>query len=353
MVSHTIESCHNPLLLFKRSVPNCYIAILNHTPAKVITDTCKFRYYQNIVVPTSLVSTADPLYQLNANTEIVVVCGQSKGKTIRQVHSISIIARIDLCLYIINTNYIIILGTYSNCTTDGQFKIYYTFNFATEWIKSGNDIALYEDNMELLNSPSHSFLPKILILDLPNRDTYKERKIPAISLHKLNKLVKYISKDNLLFLQPYDKNRELNKLLKISIESEEDSEQVDNMSTWFGGGIKYSFIFMFSGSIISVLVFECLIILCYKHGKLQQIMTYFVTTIPVEVLNNSNANCQGQNMYLHIFYALLLLVALYYLIILLKKLYNHFTIYNTILNFHRGHGLVTGPRTDIVIEFFH
>ncbi len=80
-----------PLLLFKRSVPNCYIAILNHVPDEVISDTCKFRYYQNIVVPTSLVSTADHFYLLNVNTEIVVACGQSKGKTIRQVHSISII----------------------------------------------------------------------------------------------------------------------------------------------------------------------------------------------------------------------------------------------------------------------
>ncbi len=136
-----------------------------------------------------------------------------------------------------------------------------------------------------------TFLPKIPIVDLPNRDTYKERKIPSISLHKLNKLVKYISKDNILFLQPSDKNRELNKLLNISIESEEDSEPVDDMSTWFGGDIKYSFIFMFAGSVISIWLFESLIILYYKHGKLQQIMTYFVTTAPVEVLNNSNANC--------------------------------------------------------------
>ncbi len=104
-------------------------------------------------------------------------------------------------------------------------------------------------------------------------------------------------------MQPSDKNREINKLLNKSIQSEEDSEPVDDMGTWFGGDIKYSFIFIFAGSVISVLVFGCLIILCYKHGKLQQIMTYFVTTIPVEVLNNSNVNCQGENMHLHIFYA--------------------------------------------------
>ncbi len=113
----------------------------------MITDTCKFRYYQNKVVPTALVSTANHFYLLNVNTEIVVVCAQSKGKTIRQIHSISIIARNDQCLCTIYTTNIIILGTHSYCTTDGQFKIYYTFNFATEWIGSSNDIALYEDNM--------------------------------------------------------------------------------------------------------------------------------------------------------------------------------------------------------------
>ncbi len=71
-----------PLLLFKRLVPNCYIVILNHASAKMITDTCKFRYYQNKVVPTTLVSAANHFYLLNVNTEIVVVCGQSKGKNI-------------------------------------------------------------------------------------------------------------------------------------------------------------------------------------------------------------------------------------------------------------------------------
>ncbi len=38
--------------------------------------------------------------------------------------------------------------------------------------------------MELLNSPSDSFLLSIPILDIPNSDRYKERKIPVISLHK-------------------------------------------------------------------------------------------------------------------------------------------------------------------------
>ncbi len=56
-------------------------------------------------------------------------------------------------------------------------------------------------------------------------------------------------------------------------------------------------------------------------------------------------------MYLHIFYALLLLIALYFVIMLFKRLYNHFTTYKTILNIRRGQGLITGPRTDIAIEF--
>ncbi len=124
-----------PLLLFKRSVPNFFIAILNHASVKIITDTCKFRYNPNIVVLTTLVSTAEHFYLLNVNNDIVVVCGQSKGKTIQQIHSINIIARKDLCLCTIYTTNIIILGTHSNCTTDGQFKIYFTFKFSTEWIR--------------------------------------------------------------------------------------------------------------------------------------------------------------------------------------------------------------------------
>ncbi len=80
-----------PLLLLKRSVPNCYIAILNHVPTEVITETCNLRYYQNILVPTTLVSTANHIFLLNVN----------------------------ICQCTIDTNYIIILGTHSNCTTIG------------------------------------------------------------------------------------------------------------------------------------------------------------------------------------------------------------------------------------------
>ncbi len=58
-----------PLLLFKRSVPNCYIAILNHEPVKVIADTCQFRYFQNKVVPTSLVTTANNFFLHNKHCD--------------------------------------------------------------------------------------------------------------------------------------------------------------------------------------------------------------------------------------------------------------------------------------------
>ncbi len=71
-------------------------------------------------------------------------------------------------------------------------------------------------------------------------------------------------------------------------------------------------------------------------------MTYFVTTTPAEALSGNSIKDGDEDMFLHIFYALLLLIALYYLIMLLK---------NTILNFRRGHGLNTGPQTYIVIEF--
>ncbi len=39
-------------------------------------------------------------------------------------------------------------------------------------------------------------------------------------------------------------------------------------------------IFMFISSIVSLIAFKCLIVLCYQYGKLQQILTDFVTTTP-------------------------------------------------------------------------
>ncbi len=170
-------------------------------------------------------------------------------------------------------------------------------------------------------------------------------------MHKLNELIQFVAKDKVLFLQPSDRNRENTRLQNESLENEENSEPVDDMSTWFGGDITYSFIFMFAGSVMSVLVFGCLIMLCYNHGKLQQIMTYFITTTPAEAFNGDNIKDGDEKMFLHIFYVLLLLIVLYNLIMLLKKLYNHFTTYNKILNIRRGHGLITGLHTNVVIEF--
>ncbi len=65
-----------------------------------------------------------------------------------------------------------------------------------------------------------------------------ERKIAVITLHKLNKLVKYVAKDRVLFLPILDKNRENNKLLNESMENEEYSEPVDDMSTWKWNKVK-------------------------------------------------------------------------------------------------------------------
>ncbi len=206
------------------------------------------------------------------------------------------------------------------------------------------------DNMELLNSPSDTSLPKIPVLTTPNTNTYQEKLTPVIGIKKLDRLIKYIEQDQTVFLQPSDKNMEINTLLNRTFMNKDDPDDADDMTTWFRGNIKYSFVFMFFGSIIGIFGFACLIMLCYKHRKLQQVMTYFVTTTPVEALQQNKNDCQNDKMFLHLFFTLLIL-GLYCLIIFLKKMYRHFSVYNTFLNFRRGHGLATGPRADLVLEF--
>ncbi len=71
-----------PLLLFMRSVTNCYMCIFNHVTSEVIANTCEFKYYQNITLPASLVSTTTHFYLLNVYSEIVVMFAQSRSKII-------------------------------------------------------------------------------------------------------------------------------------------------------------------------------------------------------------------------------------------------------------------------------
>ncbi len=70
-----------PLLLFRRTDKNCYINIIEHTPAKTITSTCMFLYYHKITLHANLVTTSNFFfYLLNINDELKITCGKYSRK---------------------------------------------------------------------------------------------------------------------------------------------------------------------------------------------------------------------------------------------------------------------------------
>ncbi len=86
-----------PLLLFRRTDKNCYINIIEHSPAKTITSTCTFLYHHKITVHASLVTTSHFFYLLNINDELKITCGKYGRQTKCHSHSVSIIKQTDTC----------------------------------------------------------------------------------------------------------------------------------------------------------------------------------------------------------------------------------------------------------------
>ncbi len=139
MARNTIQYAHmyvqmTPMLLFRHTNKNCYVNIIEHAAAKVVMSTCTFLYYNNITVHASLVTTNHFFFLLNIQDELKVTCGLYNHETICSTHSVSIVNRKDLCDCVIQTTDIQLIGSHSNCTSNGNFTIYHTFNFVTEWI---------------------------------------------------------------------------------------------------------------------------------------------------------------------------------------------------------------------------
>ncbi len=179
---------------------------------------------------------------------------------------------------------------------------------------------------------------------------YRDKDVPSISLEKLNQLVRKIDTDEDIILSLADKNRhDSSKYRNNSDDSYNDLLDIDS---WFGPEIEYSMIFMFISSIISILGFIILMILCYKNSKVQYAILYVLgTTAPVKGYDIDPFSCSYDFLYVHFIVAILLIAGLYAGIKLAKKFYRHLKVYKTIIFFRRKHGLRPGRTLSISLEF--
>ncbi len=178
-----------PILLFRRTDKNCYINIIEHAPAKTITSTCTFLYYHKISIHATLVTTSHFLYLLNISDELKITCGKYSRETKRHSHSVSIIKLPDTCDCVIQSVEIQLIGSHNNCSSNGNFIIYHTFNFVTEWLHNKNVMPYYRENEHILCVTSSAGIPNFSVVKTNSSGVFTENKIPAISIQQLDNII--------------------------------------------------------------------------------------------------------------------------------------------------------------------
>ncbi len=162
-------------------------------------------YYHKITVHFTLVTTNDFSYLLNIQDEIKITCGKYNRETVREMHSVSTIKRKDICDYVIQTTEIQLIRRHSNCSSNGNFIIFHTFNFVTEWLYNKLTMPYYSENEHILCLLSQAKIPAINVLQSNTSNVFIESKIPAISIHQLGAHVSRLRKND-IFLSHSDKN---------------------------------------------------------------------------------------------------------------------------------------------------
>ncbi len=100
-------------------------------------------------------------------------------------HSVSIIKHTDACDCIIQSVEIQLIGGHSNCTSNGNFIIYHTFNFVTECLHNNKVMPYYRENEHILQFPSSASILHLPVTSANTTGVYTEDKVPIISIQQL------------------------------------------------------------------------------------------------------------------------------------------------------------------------
>ncbi len=280
---HAIQYDHmyvqtEPMLLFRRTNTNCYINIIEHAPASVITSTCTFLYYNEITVHATLVTTPQYFYLLNIFDQLKITCGKYSRETIRHSHSLSIIKHTDACDCIIQSVEIQLIGGHSNCTSNGNFIIYHTFNFVTEWLHNNKVMPYYRENEHILQFPSSASIPHLPVTSANTTGMYTEDKVPVISIQQLDHIISYLH-NNKLYLSHSDMIGKDNLLFNESIMANRvHADAILDIDSWFDDDEESNMIFVIISCLIALLAFLLLLFLCFKNGQLRRLLSLYMAS---------------------------------------------------------------------------
>jgi len=343
-----------PIMLFNRNSPNCYLNIVRHADMKEIMSSCTFDFYKDINIIPSLITTTNHFYLMNIFSTIVIDCGIEVRNVKILVHAISAVERSALCQCSIKSKHIYLVGTETNCTSEPNFKVEYTFNFVTEWINDKVSMPFYQEGLHLLRVPSSTYFPNIKIKPgLQVNNVYTDDEIPSISLSKLEQLIEVMKTEDNIFKSVADKDNY--NMLKRLNGTDVNNDDILELDAWFNTDMNYTMIFIFISSIVSVIAFIFLLFLCYKSGKFQYTLSYLLGAgtggANAQNIVNYTEVCAIHYLYFHLAVAIFVVAGVYIWINVIIKLYRHFRVYNTTLYFRRRSGLAQGRNTSINLEF--
>ncbi len=339
-----------PMLLFRRTNTNCYINIIEHAPALVITSTCTFLYYNEITVHATLVMTPQYFYLLNIFDHLKITCGKYSSKTIRNSHSVSIIKRTDVCDCIIQSVEIQLIGCHSNCTSNGNFTIYHTFNFVTEWLHNNKVMPYYRENEHILRFPSSASIPHLPVTSANTTGVYTENKVQVISIQQLDHIISHLQ-NNKLYLSHSDMIGKDNLLFNESImDNRVHAEDILDIDSWFDDDTESSMIFVFISCLIALLAFLLLLFLCFKHGQLQRLLSLYMASPPAVNASTLDHSCSSGHVFTYVLVAICILILTFAIIRVIFRCYQFFRQYNTTTHFLCEYGHDKGPSCAIALE---
>ncbi len=211
----------------------------------------------------------------------------------QHTHSVSIIKHTDTCDCVIQSVEIQLIGSHYNCSSNGNFIIYYTFNFVTEWLHNKKVMPYYGENELILHLPSLASIPNFSVVKTNSSSVFTENKVPAISLQQLDNLIVNL-KQNTIYLSNTDKLGKDNVLFNESIMKNMDyTDEIFDIDSWFDEDAESSMIFIFVSCIIALLAFILLLFVCFKQEKLRKLMSLYMTS--PQVIHDTTVNTFHMN----------------------------------------------------------
>ncbi len=129
-------------------------------------------YIHKLTVHAILVTTSHFSHLINIHDKLKMTCGKYSRETVRHSHSVSIIKRTDACDWVIQSVEIQLIGSHYNCSSNGNFIIYHTFNFVTEWLHNKKIMPYYRENEHILRLPSSARIPSLNVMISNSADCY-------------------------------------------------------------------------------------------------------------------------------------------------------------------------------------